>query len=223
MDSDGYEIETHVGRRRAMRYHFWIDHEILRYPWTNFDEIAPGVFRSNHPTRARFKAYAERGIKTILTLRGGEDRPHHLLEVEACRDFGLTFECVPMSARHAPTVAQLSAVFEVLDRIERPFLIHCKSGADRTGLVSAIYLMHYENIPFDQARVQLSFRYIHIRRSQTGILDVFLEAFAARHAETGIGIRDWIMTEYDEAALTASFDQRQRNLWPWEGWRSGVS
>lgn len=205
MDSDGYEIGTQKGRRRAMRYHFWVDHEILRYPWTNFAEIAPGVFRSNHPTRARFKAYAERGIKTILTLRGGEDRPHHLLEVEACRDFGLTFECVPMSARHAPTVGQLRAVFEALDRIERPFLMHCKSGADRTGLVSAIYLLHYGGASLDQAREQLSFRYIHIRRTQTGVLDFFLEAYAARFAETGIGIRDWIMSEYDSKALAQAF------------------
>lgn len=219
MSNDAYEIETKAGRRRASRYHFWADHEVLRHPWPNFDEIAPGVFRSNHPTRARFKSYAARGIKTILTLRGGKNRPHHLLEVEACRDFGLIFECVPMSARHAPKVHQLSAVFEVLDRIERPFLMHCKSGADRTGLVSAIYLLHYENAPLEHARRQLSFRYIHIRRTQTGVLDFFLESFAARHAETGIGIRDWIMTEYDEAALTAAFAQHQRALWPWEGWQ----
>ena len=170
------------------------------------------MFRSNHPTRARFKAYTERGIKTILTLRGGEDRPHHLLEVEACRDYGLIFHCVPMSAHHAPTLSQLNDVFEVLDRIERPFLMHCKSGADRTGLVSAIYLLRYMGAPLDQAPQQLSFRYIHIRRTQTGILDFFLETYAERHAETGVGIRDWILSEYDADALSDAFALYQKKL-----------
>lgn len=219
MSTVPYEIDSPRGRRRAKRYHFWTDHEFLRYPWTNFDEIAPGVFRSNHPTRQRFQAYAEdMKIKSILTLRGGESRPHHLLEVEACRDFGLIFHCVPMSARHAPTLAQLRAVFEVLDRIEKPFLMHCKSGADRTGLVSFIYLLHYCDAPLEQAGRQLSFRYVHLRRTQTGVLDFFRDTFAARHQETGIGIREWIETEYDPEALTEGFARRQKSLWPWQGW-----
>lgn len=218
MNTEPFEIKTKQGRRRAERYHFWVDHEVLRHPWTNFAEIAPDVFRSNHPTRARFEAYAGRGIKTILTLRGGEDRPHHLLEREACDDFDLTFRCIPMSARHAPTMDQLAAVFEVLDQIELPFLMHCKSGADRTGLVSAIFLLHYEEASLHQARAQLSFRFIHIRRTQTGVLDFFLETFAARHLETGIGIRDWILTEYDANALTEAFAHHQRALWAWQGW-----
>lgn len=208
-----YEIDTPRGRRRAKRYHFWIDHEVIRYPWTNFDEVAPGVFRSNHPTRQRFQAYAEqKKIKSVLTLRGGKGRPHHLLEVEACRDFGLSFYCVPMSARHAPTLAQLRAVFEVLDRIEKPFLMHCKSGADRTGLVSAIYLLHYGAASLDRARRQSSFRYVHLRCTQTGIIDFFLEAFAARHLEAGIGIRDWIETEYDPDRLSEAFARRQKSI-----------
>lgn len=219
MQDAAHDIDTPLGRRRAQRYHFWIDHEFLRYPWTNFDQIAPGVFRSNHPTRSRFRAYAEQGIRAILTLRGGETQPHFLLEKKACRDFGLAFYCVPMSARHAPSVAQLTDVFAVLDQIERPFLMHCKSGADRTGLISALYLLEYEKADLDQARRQLSFRYVHLRRTQTGILDFFLEAYAARHLETGIGIRDWIAQDYDEACLTQDFARYQSALRPWQGWR----
>lgn len=219
MTNAAYDIDTKNGRRRAWHFHFWVDHEFLRYPWTNFDEIAPGAFRSNHPTRGRFKAYADRGIRSILTLRGGEDRPHHLFELEACRDFGLAFHCVPMSARHAPQVAQLTAVFDVLDRIERPFLMHCKSGADRTGLVSALYLLHYENTPLAQAQRQLSFRYVHLRRTKTGILDFFLDTYARQTEATGIGIRDWITTDYNPAQLSADFERYQSALQPWQGWR----
>jgi protein tyrosine phosphatase (PTP) superfamily phosphohydrolase (DUF442 family) len=168
-----YEIETQEGRRRVKRYHFWVDHEFLRHIWTNFDEIAPGVFRSNHPTRNRLEAYATLGIKSVLTLRGGETQPHQLLEVEACRQLGLTLHCLPMSAKSAPTLLQLNKAFDVFDTIKHPFLMHCKSGADRTGLLSAIYLLQYERAKIQAGKAQLSLRYLHIKRANSGILDFF--------------------------------------------------
>ena len=39
---------------RARIYNLWFDHAVLRLFWTNQMEIAPGVFRSNHPTPGRF-------------------------------------------------------------------------------------------------------------------------------------------------------------------------
>lgn len=211
-----HEIDTAAGRRRAKRYHFWVDHEFLRYPWTNFAEVAPGVFRSNHPTRARLAAYAAQGIHVVISLRGGRTKPHHLLEVEACDELGLSFHSVAMSARHAPTLAQLHAIFELLDQVEPPFVMHCKSGADRTGLVSALYLLHYRDAPLEVAAQQLSLRFLHVRAGETGILDLFLETYAERHRATGIGVRDWIASEYDPDALTEAYAQRRRA--GWFGW-----
>jgi len=97
--------------------------------------------------------------------------------------------------------------------------VHCKSGADRTGLAAALYLMVVEDQPFDLARKQLSFRFLHIRRSSTGILDHFFDAYEARNAASPITIEDWIKTEYDPEALTKSFAAKQAALKPWQGWR----
>ena len=101
MTKNAYEIQTPGGRKRAQRQLDWADHGILRYRWHNFAQLVPGVYRSNHPTTARFKAYAAMGIKTVLTLRGAQQQPQYLFEVEICERLGLRLECVASRGRTA--------------------------------------------------------------------------------------------------------------------------
>ena len=110
-------------------------------------------------------------------------------------------------------------LFSKFDHMDRPFLMHCKSGADRTGLAAAIYLLEYADADIATAKKQLSFDFIHIRRTATRILDHFLDTYEARFMQTGIGVRDWIGTEYRAADLTLSFAAKQRSLRFWQGWR----
>lgn len=217
--SFGQDITDPKERRRSMWHFNWLDHGVLRILWHNFDEVASGVYRSNHPNSKRFTAYAAMGIKSVLNLRGQAQQPHYLFEVESCEALGLTLVNSQMAARRAPKVKELVHLLDSFERIEKPFLMHCKSGADRTGLAAALYLMLYHNTPLSEARKQLSFRYIHIRRTETGILDHFLDVYAARTAESPIPVDEWIRSEYDPDALTASFAAKQAALKPWQGWR----
>lgn len=216
---NGFEIDTQAGRKRAMRHLDWVDHGILRYRWHNFAEFAPGVFRSNHPTIARFEDYAAMGIKTVLTLRGAQHQPQYLFEAEVCTRLGLGLECVQLAARRAPPVDRLQMLFSKFDHMDRPFLMHCKSGADRTGLAAALYQLEYAGADIASAKKQLSFDFVHIRRTATGVLDHFLDTYEARFIQTGIGVRDWIGTEYSAEDLTLSFAAKQRSLRFWQGWR----
>lgn len=100
-------------------------------------------------------------------------------------------------------------LFEIFDRIEKPFLLHCKSGADRAGLVSALWLLDQEGATIAQARAMLSFRYVHLKRTKTGVLDHLLETYAA---DAPMPIRRWFAEKYDPAAITASFHAKMG--WP---------
>jgi len=217
--SFGRDITDPKERKKSLLHFNWLDHGILRKHWHNYAQVAPGVYRSNHPDHARFKAYAAQGIKTILNLRGAAKQPHYLFEVESCDQLGLTLVDITMSARKAPPLKALHKLLAAFETNEKPFLMHCKSGADRTGLAAALYLMVIEGQPLDVARRQLSFRFLHIRRTSTGILDHFFDVYAARNAESPIAITDWINTEYDPDALTQSFAAKQAALKPWQGWR----
>ncbi len=200
----GTDISTPEARRAAWWHFQLMDHAFLRVLWTNLDQIAPGVWRSNQPSAWRLARYKDRlGLKAVINLRGPSAQGFYLFEVEACRDLGLTLHDVNFSARRAPTRAALLQVIDLFATVQKPVLIHCKSGADRTGLIAALYLMVVEQRPLNEAKQQLSLRYLHLKASRTGILDHFLTLYEAEGA--GRPIRDWIETGYDADRLTASF------------------
>ena len=207
--SFGQSIDTPMQRFWAQVHYNLFDHAFLRILWTNFDQVAPGVYRSNLPTRRRFRRYAKMGIKTVVNLRGEEKHANYLLEKENCADFGMTLLNAKLSARRAPTPEALLKVIDAMRGAERPFLMHCKSGADRAGLSAATYLMVFEDQPVDVAARQLSFRYLHLKSTQTGVHDYLLEVYAARLKTGGqIGFEDWVATEYDPEAVQTGFDNR---------------
>ena len=204
-----WDIVDPAGRRRAsLNYHF-ADHAILRYRWTNLDLVAPGVWRSNQPTHGRLAALKAMGIRTILNLRGAGHSAAHLFEAESCRALGLTLVSVSLRARLAPERSAVLALFEAFRTVERPVLMHCKSGADRAGFASALYLLA-NGATMAQARRHLSWRYLHVRASRTGVLDHILDLHEARQARGAIGIEEWFATEYDARAADAGFDALYR-------------
>ena len=213
------DITDPVGRKMSHRHVRWLDHGLLRTYWHNFEQFAPGAYRSNQPDHRRFEDYAAQGVKSVLNLRGVARQPHYLFTQESCQQLGLDLIPIKMSARRAPKVSQLLELLSAFETMQRPFLMHCKSGADRTGLAAVLYLMEHEGQPLDVARNQLGFRYLHIRRTETGILDHFFDVYAARNAQSPIAITDWIKTEYDPKSLTNSFAAKQATLRPWQGWR----
>ncbi|MFQ6548676.1 tyrosine-protein phosphatase [Aestuariibius sp. 2305UL40-4] len=198
------EYATPEGKRLAAWHDNLFDQKYLRHHWTNFFQVAPGVYRSNHPTPARIAQYKELGIKTILNLRGREKRGHYHEERAACAAAGIEMVDARLYARKPARQEELLTVIHHLRTLPKPFLLHCKSGADRAGFASALYLMAVEGRPVEEARRQLGLRYIHIRQTKTGILDHILDLYAAREGE--MGIEEWIRTEYDRDAIQASFD-----------------
>ena len=193
-------------RRDWWHYHV-IDHGVLRYLWTNDAQVAPGVFRSNHPHDSRLRTYRDAGVRAVLNLRGENDGAAFALERQACADLGLDLISIKFSARNVPNRDRLLELFAAFDAIARPFLMHCKSGADRAGLASVLYLLD-QGVPLDEARRQLSLKFLHVKWTKTGVQDAFLDVYADRLARGPIGIRDWVRTEYDPGAVRRLFDSR---------------
>lgn len=201
----GDDISTPALRRQALWHFHLFDHAWLRKLWTNFDEVAPGVYRSNQPDHARLERLRDMGIRTVINLRGTPRQSHYLFEEESCEALGLELVNLQLHARRAAPRSEILRLIEVFRTARKPFLLHCKSGADRAGLASAIYLIAIEGRPVEEARKQLGLRYVHLRWSKTGICDHLLDAYEARAAGRPIGFEEWIATEYDPADLEASF------------------
>ena len=185
------------------------DHEVLRLALHNLNEIDDKMWRSNQPTPKRVKQAADLGVKTIINLRGPRNDGGWRLEAEACKAVGITLVDFTARSRAAPDKQMLYAARDLFNRVEMPALMHCKSGADRAGLMAALYLLIHRGRPVAEALQQLSFRYLHVRQAKTGLLDCFLEAYAP-YEPKGMPFFDWVDKIYEPEKLQAKFMSR-----PW--------
>lgn len=206
----GRDISSPGARAVAVLHANLVDHAFLRLPWTNLDEIAPGVWRSNQPGPRRIERMARMGIGDIITLRGDSGHSFMLFEREACERLGIRLHVLPMTSGGLMAAQDLIALLDLFDRVARPFLIHCKSGADRTSLAGALYLLHAENASTETALDQFSLRYLHFKNGKKGILRFMVKRYCDDRDATGVGLRDWLATQYDPAALTARWNAGER-------------
>ena len=198
------------GTRRGLRD--WTelifkDHGFLRIWWHNLHEVAPGMWRCNQPGPSRVRAAAGRGIRTIINLRGPRDDGGWRLEAEACAQTGVTLLDFTARSRAAPDKAMLHAARDLFAEAELPAMMHCKSGADRAGLMSALYLLIVEKKPAREAALQLAWKYGHVKQAKTGLLDAFLEAYMP-YEDQGIAFFDWVDNIYDPDEVTRRFQAK---------------
>ncbi len=201
--------DTPALRRRAEFYTSYFDHGILRKLWSNFHKVAPGVYRSNHPDRRHLEKMKALGIRTVINLRGTNGGAPYLIEQQDCAALGLRMIDVNMVARMAPPRDFFLQLFDAFRAAEKPFVMHCKSGADRSGLAAALWLITYEGETVAQARRMLSPRYIHFKWTKTGVLDHILDCYEARLARGQISFEDWIRSEYDHQDMQRSYLTRK--------------
>ena len=180
------------------------DHGVLRLWWHNLHQIDSDMWRSNQPTPRRIEQAAQLGIRTIINLRGPRSDGGWRLEAEACVRHGLQLVDFTARSRSVPDKQMLYDTKVLFDKIEGPALLHCKSGADRAGLMSALYLLMQRKKPVAEASQQLSFRYLHIKQAKTGLLDAFLASYAPYEAG-GMAFFDWVNDIYDPERIQAEF------------------
>lgn len=182
-----------------------VDHLVFRLLFTNRHKVADNVWRAAQPLPHQIAAAKRMGIRTIVNLRGPSDLATYAYEREACRRAGLKLVDFSVKSRRAPTVSELRAARDLFQNVEYPILMHCKSGADRAGLMSVLYRHIHEGVPMDVAIRQLSLRYGHVAQANTGILDYFFARYMADNARRPIAFFDWVETMYDGDELRRSF------------------
>lgn len=198
-------ITGRIGRAHAWAHMLVADHGLFRLFYLNRHKVAEGVWRSAQPAPHQFGRFAAEGIRTIVKLRGGEAHGSWQLQRDACGRFGLRIVELAVSSRTAPSRATILGCRALFDSIEYPAVFHCKAGADRTGLVAALYLLVREGRPVAEAKRQLSWRYGHVSLARSGILGAFLERYRTEGESRGISFLEWAERIYDPAALERDF------------------
>lgn len=179
----------------------WLPMVLLLAGCTGFREVRPGVYRSPQTSEERLaRRIGEHGIQSIVALRGMGDGV--AASARAAEGAGITFWNVPMSATRLPSPATLLELWRVAEQAPRPVLLHCRAGVDRTGLASALFVLH-DTGDLAMARTQLSLvPYGHVGLFGTGAMDEVLERYAPHHGS--LSFPDWVTRVYaGEFAATA--------------------
>lgn len=199
------DLNNPVDRKQAYRDLYWGDHGFLRLRFHNHHHIGGQMYRENQPSPKRIAQWAKMGIKTVINLRGPSPKGFYLLEKEACAQRGLELVDYRMYSRDVHTVEAIRGARDLFETITYPAVMHCKSGADRTGIMGVLYRHFHMGEPIDVAIEQLSLKYLHVRQGKTGMLDFFFEDYLAYAKDHDISFMDWVETVYDPPDVKARF------------------
>jgi hypothetical protein len=170
----------------------------------NFHWVVPGeAARMAQPWAGGYRAFlARRGIRGIVNLRGrNDDLSWWKSETAAAAALGASHFDAMLDSRRLPRRDMLVRLMEGFDQAQRPFVVKCSGGQDRTSLAMALYLLHRDGWgALPAARRQFSrFPYLHFPKRHQRWLARFPD-FAAADAR-GMPIAEWIARAYTPERL----------------------
>lgn len=99
----------------------------------NLYKVSDDLYRSAQPSALGMNNLKQMGIETVVNLRSFHtDR-------DEIGDTGLGYEHIYMKAWHPERKEAVRFLQIVTDPKRTPVLVHCQHGADRTGVMCAIY------------------------------------------------------------------------------------
>jgi protein tyrosine/serine phosphatase len=105
----------------------------------NLHRITDGLYRSEQPTAEGFRNLEKLGIRTVINLR------YFNSDDDEAAGTALNLRHVKILTWRAGDDHVIEVMRLLRQKENGPFLIHCQHGADRTGLMSAMYRMLEQN------------------------------------------------------------------------------
>lgn len=163
---------------------------------TGFREVGNGVYRSGQSGEDRMARRIEaHGIRSVVCLRGLDLDTAG--SARAALGTGAEWWNVPFSAMRTVNPETLLALWDVAQRAPRPVLVHCRAGVDRTGLASALIVLH-DTGDLERARGELALLpHGHLGAFGTEKMGEVLDRYEPYHGT--MSFPDWVTDVYAPA------------------------
>ena len=107
-------------------------------PISNFHQVSSRLYRGGQPSEKGFEALHELAVKTVVSLRWRKTRVDS--EKLIVEKLGMRFVSIPLNYWTLPNDANVKELLRIIDdQANLPIFIHCFHGADRTGVMVAMY------------------------------------------------------------------------------------
>ena len=124
----------------------------------NLYKVSDNLYRGAQPTAEGLQELKKLGVHTVIDLRESDGN-----EATVARS-GLTYEHIPMTAFRVKDDHVVRFLRAVGGPDHAPIFVHCKRGADRTGLMCAVYRIAFQGWTKEQALAEMTqggFRFNH--------------------------------------------------------------
>ena len=119
----------------------------------NFHKVNAEVYRGAQPGIGGLELLKRLGIKTVLNLRDDDSRAKQE-DIEA-QTAGLQYFNLPFARWGRPDDKEMKRVLSIVNGpVNQPVFVHCRHGADRTGVVIAVYRITHDGWTGQQATAE---------------------------------------------------------------------
>jgi len=158
----------------------FVGYQVYMNEQGNFHAITEGeAYRSAQLDLDEFEYYIKKyNIRSILNLRGENPaKPWYKEEITFCDANKIKHYDISLSSSKAPSQEDVRKLMEIFKNAPRPVLIHCLAGADRSGLVAAMWKVIVDKEPKSEAEKQLSLFFGHLPIGKTAAMDRFFQSW----------------------------------------------
>ena len=151
---------------------------------SNFGRVNAHLFRGAQPTKDGFRSLAGHGVEVVVRLSLGDEGAAS--EAADVRALGMQPITLPWSVEGVPDRDEVRQFLQVVgDPRQRIVFVHCKQGADRTGVMIAMSRIAFDGWTPKQAMQEM--RAFHYHDLFHWHLRELIEAFPQRLRLDGAG------------------------------------
>lgn len=122
----------------------------MNIPIERFEKIADGIYRGAQPSPTDLSLLASSGFKTVINLR--HEMREASIEKEDAEKAGLRYVHLPWRIQKNPKEDVMSEFLSILsDENAKPIFFHCRRGAERTGVATAVFYHQTLGMGVDEA------------------------------------------------------------------------